>query len=237
MISHAAPTPSGPPGGRAHADELLQVDAVDELHHQEMDAAGLARVVGPHDVRMIQPSDRLHLAAETADRLGIVQVTMGKDFQGDRLVEIDLPGLVDDAHAAAAQFLQQFVVAQAARLDDAAEDALDQVGALGKSAAILFQLQKVAAPLAEVEFDLQQFPQQAVALAGRGLEQNLFDQRRLARLAGLLELVAHLVDAAGRRNRRLRGVVASLLAHGGGFLEGRGYSNSASWWQAGSDTR
>ena len=144
-------------GRHVHADELLQVDAVDELHHQEMDAAGLARVVGPHDVRMIQSSDRLHLAAEAADRLGIIQVAMGKDFQGDRLVEIDLPGLVDDAHAAVAQFLQQFVVAQAARFDDPAENALDQLGAFGKSAAILFQLQKGPAALAEVEFDLQQF--------------------------------------------------------------------------------
>ena len=112
----------------------------------------------------------------------------------------------------------------------AAEDALDQVGALGKSAAILFQLQEGAAPLAEVEFDFQQFRQQAVALAGGRLEQNLFDQRRLARLAGLLELVAHLVDAAGRRDRRLRRVVASLLAHGGGFLEGRGSLNILSGW-------
>ena len=90
------------------------------------------------------------------------------------------------------------------------------VGAFGKSAAILFQLQKGPAPLAEVEFDLQQFPQQPIALAGRGLEQNLLDQRRFAGLARLFELVAHLVDAAGRGDLRLRRVVASLLAHGGG---------------------
>ncbi len=186
---------------RANADELLQIDAVDELHHQKLDAAGLARVVSPHDVRMIQPSDRLHLAAEAGDRLIVVQITMGKDFQGHRLVEEDLPSLVDDTHAAAAQFLQQFVVAQAARFDDPAKDALDQVRALGKSAAVLFKLQKGPAALAEVQFDLQQFPQQAVALAGRGLEQDLFDQRGIARLARLLELVAHLVDAAGCRNR------------------------------------
>ena len=210
---------------RAGGDELLQVDAVDELHHQEMDAAGLARVVGPHDVRMVQPADRLHLATEAADRLGIVQVAVGKDLEGDGLIEIDLPGLVDDAHAAVAQFLQQFVVAQAARFYDPPEDALDQLRALGKSAAILLQLHEGPAPLAEVELDLQQFPQQAVALAGRGLEQYLFDQRGLARLACPFELVAHLVDPSGRRNLRRRRVVASLRAHCGGFLEDQGYPN------------
>ena len=85
---------------------------------------------------------------------------MRKDFQGNRLVEIDLAGFVDDAHATAAQFLQQFVITQATRLDRSAENALDQVGALGESAAILIQLEESTAPLTEVEFDFQQFCQE-----------------------------------------------------------------------------
>ena len=183
--------------GHPRADELLQVDAVDELHDQEMHAAGLARVVGLDDVRMAQPSDRLHLPPETADRLGIIEKPMGKDFQGNDLVEIDLPGLVDNAHAAMAQFLQQFVVAQATRFDGSPEYGLDQVGTLGESDAILFKLEKIAAPLAEIEFDFQQFPEQAISVAGGGFEQDLFNQGGLACLARLLELVACLVDAAG----------------------------------------
>ncbi len=164
-------SPQRPARRPAHADELLQVDAVDELHDQELDAARLAGVKGPHDVRMIQSSDRLHLAAETAQRLGIIKVTVRQDLQGDRLVEIDLAGLVDDAHAAATEFLQQFVVAQPAGLDDPAEDAFNQIGAFRKAAAVLFHLQECPAPLAKVEFDLQQFREQTVLLARGGLEQ------------------------------------------------------------------
>ena len=71
--------------GRAHAqrlsglplglDQALEVDAVHVFHRQEMDAVGLAGVVGTHDVRMLQRADRLHLPLEPGYRLGVRQDT------------------------------------------------------------------------------------------------------------------------------------------------------------------
>ena len=64
-----------------------------------------------HDVRMLQAGDRLGLGAE-AGHVPFAGVFTGQDhLQGHEAVELALPGLVDDAHTAAAQFLQQFVVA------------------------------------------------------------------------------------------------------------------------------
>ena len=201
-----------------HADELLQIDAIDVLHRQEMDPAGLARVVGPHDVRMIQPADRLHLATEAADGLGIVQVAVGQDLQGHDLVEVDLPGLVDDAHAAVADFLQQFVVAQAAGLDDPAEDAFDQFGAFGKSAAIIFHLQEVPERWRKSSSISSNSPSSRSRSLGRGLEQDLFDQGRACPPGR----PSRTGRRPGRCGRSTRSAVASVL----GFPAG---SRQAFW--------
>ena len=42
------------------------------------------------------------------------QLALQDHLEGDDAVEADLPGLVDDAHAAAGDLLQQFVVAEVA---------------------------------------------------------------------------------------------------------------------------
>ena len=169
--------------GRPDANKALQIDAIDILHHEEVDAARLARVVGSFDIRdALSGIDRLlHLAEEAADRLGVVQVAMRQDFDGDDLIEINLTCLVNHAHAAATQFFLQLVVAQPAGLNDAVKDRVDEFRIFGKADAVILHLHERLRPLAEVELDFQQFAQQPVALFRRRPHQELLDHRRLAR--------------------------------------------------------
>ena len=63
---------------------------------------------------MVEQRDRLGLVLEPA-QLGVVGQDAGLDhLEGDGAVEADLPRLVDDAHAAAAQLLLDLVVAEVA---------------------------------------------------------------------------------------------------------------------------
>ena len=92
--------------------QLIEVQAVDEFHHQELRAVDLAGVECADDVRMVNRADDLHLALEAGDGLRVIEQPLRQDFQGHGLVELDVPGPIDRAHAAFAQLLEQFVVAQ-----------------------------------------------------------------------------------------------------------------------------
>ena len=69
----------------------------------------LADLVDLDDVGVLQAGDGLGLGPEAAGGLG-PGVLAGQDhLEGDEAVEPDLPGLVDDAHAAAAQLAEDLV--------------------------------------------------------------------------------------------------------------------------------
>jgi hypothetical protein len=72
-------------------------------------AAGLAHLVDGDNVDMAQAGDGLGLGLE-AGHFHPVGVHAGADhLEGDEALEADLPGLVDDAHAAAAQPTEDLV--------------------------------------------------------------------------------------------------------------------------------
>ncbi len=74
-------------------------------------AAVFADLEDLHDVGVLQACNRFALGAE-AGQFPFAGIFAGQDhLEGHQAVELALPGLVDDAHAAAAQLLQQFVVA------------------------------------------------------------------------------------------------------------------------------
>jgi hypothetical protein len=93
---------------RDASEVLLQVAAVHELQRQEGPAPGRAHLEDLHDVRVLQPGDDLRLGAE-AGQLLRVGVRARQDFQGHQAGQPVLPGLEDDAHAAAAQLAEQLV--------------------------------------------------------------------------------------------------------------------------------
>ena len=73
----------------------------------------LADLVDGHDVRVVELGRRLRLLTETRRRSASPARSPGQDhLQGDRPIQADLPGLVDDPHAAAGDLRQQFVVAE-----------------------------------------------------------------------------------------------------------------------------
>ena len=89
---------------RAAGDAVLQGLAFEELHGDERLAVLLADVVNGADVGMIQGGCGVRFAPEAAERLRIAGDLVGQKLQGDETMQPGVFGLVDDAHAAAAEF-------------------------------------------------------------------------------------------------------------------------------------
>ncbi len=93
-------------------DDLAQIVAVDVLHHEKVDALGLARVVGGDDVGMLQPGRGPNLAAEPADRVGRLHRLRRQDLQGHDPLHRAVAGLEDLPHPARADLFQHGVFAE-----------------------------------------------------------------------------------------------------------------------------
>ena len=94
--------------GRA-VEPPVQAAAGDVLQLEERQAVGLADVVDLHDVGVLKPGDRLRLGQEASGRLDAGMGAAQDHLQDAGAVQKDLPGAVDDAHAAAAQLAQDLV--------------------------------------------------------------------------------------------------------------------------------
>ena len=90
---------------------LAQIAAAQPAHHQ-ISAAWLAPIiVKGDDVRVFQPGNELGFCLKAADEIGLVGELGQDDFDGDFAVESRLGGAVNDAEAASADLLTQFVAA------------------------------------------------------------------------------------------------------------------------------
>ena len=92
-------------------DERREVAAVDELHDEILDVAGLARVVGGDDVRMLEPGGGVHFALEALDGRFVFHRGGRHHLQRDDALHPPMLGLVDLAHAAGADLGEDHVVA------------------------------------------------------------------------------------------------------------------------------
>ena len=119
--------------------ELLgEVAPLDELHAEVALAVVLADLVDRDDARVVEQRDGLGLVLEPP-QLGVVGQHAGLDhLEGDGPVEADLPGLVDDAHAAAAQLLLDLVVAEVADSETAGQSVrgVATIGRAGRPAEV-----------------------------------------------------------------------------------------------------
>jgi hypothetical protein len=77
-------------------------------------AVFLADLVNADDVRVVQIAGGFRLCAEAAHELGIVEPRMKNHLHRHDAVERKLARLVNHAHAAARDFLDQLVIAKAA---------------------------------------------------------------------------------------------------------------------------
>jgi hypothetical protein len=97
---------------RAHLGQpLLQRLPLEQLHHDEEVAALEADVVHLHDVRMLQLRDRPRLEEQPLDHLGVVRHRR-QQLHRDVAVEADVLRLVDGAHRAAADQLDDLAAAR-----------------------------------------------------------------------------------------------------------------------------
>ena len=91
-------------------DPMLQRHAIQKLHGDEGLAVLFANFVDGADVGMVQGRSRLRLALKPGQRLGIFGHVIRQELQGDKAVQGYILGLVNHAHPAAAEFLDDAVV-------------------------------------------------------------------------------------------------------------------------------
>jgi hypothetical protein len=96
-------------------DDLAQVLAVEQLHHQEQVLACLPRVVGVNEVGVVQLAEGGHLALEAGPIRRVGRQPLRQDLEGDVALQPAVPGQVDLAHAPLAQRAQELVLAEGGR--------------------------------------------------------------------------------------------------------------------------
>ncbi len=107
-IGSASASGSGP-----RAMCVREVLALDELHHERADAVRLLDAVDGGDVRMIERGERLGLAREPGEALGVGGDGGGQDLDGDVAIELGVAGAIDLAHSAFAKLRDDAIRAEA----------------------------------------------------------------------------------------------------------------------------
>ena len=92
------------------ADAVLQGHAFQKLHGDEGWPSCFADLVDRADVGMVQSGSGLRFALKALEGLRVVGYIVGQELQGDEAAELGVLGLVDDAHAAAAELFDDAVV-------------------------------------------------------------------------------------------------------------------------------
>ena len=98
------------------AQALGQAAARDEFQREERPAVGLADFVDLDDVGVVEAGDDLRFGEETGVFRRSVAAIVQDHLEGDDAVELELAGLVDDAHAAAAQLAKDLIAGHLRRV-------------------------------------------------------------------------------------------------------------------------
>ena len=88
---------------------LLQGDAVDQLHDDELAAVHLADVVHGDDIGVGQHGNGLGLVVEAAAQILVGSQLAFQNFDRHIAVQTMAVGAIDDGHAAGAQHIQNFI--------------------------------------------------------------------------------------------------------------------------------
>src|ERR1700686_3065373 len=95
----------GPP-----ANAMLKRQAVQKLHGQEEMAVFLPNLMDRADIGMVEGGSGASFASETLQCLRILRHIVGEKFKGDKSAQRDVFRLVNHAHTAPAEFLDDAVV-------------------------------------------------------------------------------------------------------------------------------
>ena len=100
----------GARGQQRGSQPLVKALAGDELHRQEGAVPLLAHLENLHDVRMREPGGGFRFGAKPCTLARAMR--RKHHLQGDDATQAALPGLIDDAHPAAADLLNDVVAGQ-----------------------------------------------------------------------------------------------------------------------------
>ena len=89
---------------------MLEGKAIEELHGDERLAALVVNFVNGADVRMVQCGCGLGLALEAGEGLRIFGYFVGQEFQGYKAAQLEVFGLIDNAHAATTKLFDHSIV-------------------------------------------------------------------------------------------------------------------------------
>ena len=153
-------------------EHLIQATAGDELHGEVGYAVVLGEAVHGDDVRVLKPRRGTGLALEPEALVGRPERLRREELQRHVAAERDLLGLVDDAHAAAAQLAEDAIVAEPLHIrrpgrsdsrivglrdgdvlehGQGGEDLEDLLGALGVAVGVLLERRPLAGAVAVEE--------------------------------------------------------------------------------------
>ncbi len=99
---------------RTFGQALGEAFSFDEAHREIVLALVLPDLVDRHDARMIEFGGSLGFDIKAADGIVVGELACQDHLQGDLAVEAHLTRLEDDAHAAACELADDFVVAEVA---------------------------------------------------------------------------------------------------------------------------
>ena len=95
---------------RTAHDAVFQGLSVEEFHGDEGLAVLFINFVNGADVGMVQGRGGLRLALKTTERLLVLGDIIGQKLEGDKTAQLEVFGLVDDAHAPTAELFQNAIV-------------------------------------------------------------------------------------------------------------------------------
>ena len=109
-VQYANSAPSGEMEGGTRADLVLQRDAVQKLHGNERRTVTLGDFIDGADVGMVEGRCGLGFALKTGQGLSVFGYIIAQKLERDKAMQGDVFGLVDHAHPAASQLLDDAVV-------------------------------------------------------------------------------------------------------------------------------
>ena len=98
---------------RAALDEVVEPLALDQLHHQDVDAVEVLEAVEDCNVRVIEGGEDPGLALEAGVALGVRSEVLGQGFERDLTAELRVGGAPHLPHPAFAELCGDLVEAEA----------------------------------------------------------------------------------------------------------------------------
>src|SRR5205814_2364041 len=95
-------------------DKLIETRTLDQFHRVVEMPLMLALGIDWYDIRVVKFGGGLGLFLEAGNGGGKLPNRGGEHLERDQPIQRDLPGTIDDAHAAATQFAEDLKVTQSA---------------------------------------------------------------------------------------------------------------------------